>query len=43
MIEYKNIDLKLGDKEIFKDFSLKISNGEKVLFTPHLARENPHS
>lgn len=32
MIEYKNIDLKLGDKEIFKDFSLKIANGEKVLF-----------
>lgn len=32
MIEYKNIHLKLGDKQIFTDFSLHISKGEKVLF-----------
>lgn len=31
MIQYNNIDLRLGDKQIFKDFNLNISAGDKVL------------
>jgi putative ABC transport system ATP-binding protein len=33
MVEFKNISMKFNDKEIFKEFNLKINKKEKVLLT----------
>ena len=35
MIEIKNINKNFGSKDIFKDYSLKINDGDFILITGH--------